>query len=187
MKKRLARVVLRSTGWTIDGSPPPYRKYVVIAAPHTSNWDLFYLLVFSWYHGVRISWLAKDTLFPGVAGWVMRRLGGIPVRRDQRSGLVNTLVAEFAAADELVVVIPPEGTRTRTDHWKSGFYRVAVAAGVPIVCVYLDYDRRAGGFGPVLWPSGDVDADLAELRSFYADKRGKYPDQMSEIRFRAGD
>jgi len=172
------------TRWGSVGSPPDISKYVVIGAPHTSNWDLLYLLMFAWSHDVRISWLGKESIFVGPVGWVLRRAGGIPVRRERRNGLVASLTTAFAAAEELVVVIPPEGTRGRTDHWKSGFYRVARSAGVPIVCSYLDYGTRVGGFGPTVWPGDDVDADMEVFRTFYADKRGKFDDQVSEIRFR---
>jgi 1-acyl-sn-glycerol-3-phosphate acyltransferase len=184
MRRSIARVVLRLTRWGIDGEPPDEPRYVAIAGPHTSNWDLFYLLMHGWYHEVRMSWLAKDSLFVGPFGWLLRALGGIPVSRGTRGGLVATLTAAFAEAERLIVVIPPEGTRSWSDHWKSGFYRVAIAANVPIVCVYLDYGTRVGGFGTVVVPTGDVDADMAVIRAFYADKAGKYPDKKSEIRLR---
>lgn len=184
MKRHVARAVLALTRWRVDGAPPAERRYVVIAAPHTSNWDLLYLLMIAWHHDVSISWLGKESLFPGPVGWVLRKLGGIPVRRDSKSGLVVSLAAEFESADDLVIVIPPEGTRSYADHWKTGFYRVAEAAEVPIVCGYLDYERRVGGFGITVYPSSDIDADMARFREFYADKRGKYPDQASEVRLR---
>jgi 1-acyl-sn-glycerol-3-phosphate acyltransferase len=184
MKRLIARVVLRLTRWGIDGDPPDEARFVAIAAPHTSNWDLFYLLMHAWYHDVDMSWLAKDSLFVGPLGWLLRALGGIPVARGSRGGMVTTLAAAFDAAERLVVVIPPEGTRSRSDHWKSGFYRVALAARVPIVCVYLDYRTRVGGFGPVIVPTGTVEDDMALIRAFYDDKAGKFPDQKSEIRLR---
>ena len=152
IRRSIGRAVLWCTRWRIEGDPPATAKYVLIAAPHTTNWDLLYLLAMSFATGVRISWLGKDTLFRGPVGTVLRGLGGVPVARDQRSGLVSSLAREFAIADRLVVVVPPEGTRGRTDHWRTGFYRVACAADVPIVCSYLDYSRRIGGFGPVIEP-----------------------------------
>jgi 1-acyl-sn-glycerol-3-phosphate acyltransferase len=184
MKRLIAQVVLRLTRWGTDGDPPDEARFVAIAAPHTSNWDLFYLLMHGWYHDVDMSWLAKASLFVGPLGWLLRALGGIPVARGSRGGMVTTLVAEFDTARRLVVVIPPEGTRSWSDHWKSGFYRVALAVHVPIVCVYLDYGSRVGGFGPAVVPSGDVDEDMALIRAFYADKAGKFPEQKSEIRLR---
>jgi 1-acyl-sn-glycerol-3-phosphate acyltransferase len=117
-------------------------------------------------------------------GFVLRRFGGVPVRRGERSGMVESLAEEFAKAESLVIVIPPEGTRGYTDHWKSGFYRVAVAAGVPIVCGYLDFERRQGGLGRVVWPTADLGADMDVFREFYADKQGKYPESVGEVRLR---
>jgi 1-acyl-sn-glycerol-3-phosphate acyltransferase len=183
VKRRLGAAGLRLTRWRVDGSPPDLDRYVAIAAPHTSNWDLPYLLLHAWYHGIAISWLAKASLFRGPLGVLLRRLGGIPVRRGERGGTVETLVREFAARDRLVVVIPPEGTRSAADHWKTGFYEVARAAQVPVVCIYLDYERRTGGFGPTVTVTGDVEADLAPMRDFFGGVRGKYPDQASRIAF----
>jgi 1-acyl-sn-glycerol-3-phosphate acyltransferase len=187
IRRSIGRAVLRSRRWRIEGDPPELAKYVLIAAPHTSNWDLLYLLAMSFATGVRVSWLGKSSLFPGPVGVVLRAFGGIPVERDRQSGLVTSLAREFAAADRLVVAVPPEGTRGRTDHWRSGFYRIACAAEVPIVCSYLDYSRRVGGFGPVIEPSGDIDVDMELFRRFYADKRGKYPHEESTIALRAAE
>ena len=187
IKSGAARLVLRITRWSAEGSAPTEQKYVLIAAPHTSNWDLLYLLALSFHLGVKVSWLGKDTLFKGPVGSVLRSLGGVPVRRGQRSGMVESLVAEFDRAERLVIVIPAEGTRSATDHWKSGFYRVAVEAGVPVVCGYLDYRRRAGGLGRVVWPTGEIEADMAVFREFYADKHGKFPDQVGDVRLRSED
>ena len=184
IRQSIGRAVLWSRRWRIEGDPPALPKYVFLAAPHTTNWDLLYLLAISFASGVRMSWLGKESLFRWPLGLVLRPLGGIPVARNQRSGLVASLAREFAAADRLVVVVPPEGTRSRTDHWRTGFYRIACAAEVPIVCGYLDYSRRVGGFGPVIEPSGDIAVDLALFQEFYADKQGKYPDEHSDIALR---
>lgn len=184
IKQNAARLVLAATRWRAHGSAPEDRKYVLIAAPHTSNWDLLYLLAISFRLGIEVSWLGKDALFKGPMGVVLRRLGGVPVRRGERSGMVDSLAAEFAAAESLVIVIPPEGTRGYTDHWKSGFYRVAVAAEVPIVCGYLDFERRQGGLGRTVWPSSDLEVDMDLFREFYADKQGKYPASVGEVRLR---
>ncbi len=136
---------------------------------------------------MRLSWLGKDTLFKGWMGKVMRALGGVPVPRGERSGMVDSLVEEFANAESLVIVIPPEATRGDTDHWKSGFYRIAKAADVPIVCGYLDYANKVGGFGPVIWPSSDLGADMDAFRAFYADIQGKFPDHVGDVRLRDED
>lgn len=185
MTRRLGWLILRIARWRAVGAPPDDPKWVMIAAPHTSNWDLLYMLAFSWHYDRRLSWLAKSSLFIGPLGWVLRRLGGIPVERSRPTGLVDALRLEFERADRLIVGIPPEGTRGRSDHWKSGFYRVAVAAEVPIVCGYLDYGTRTGGFGPTVWTTDSVEADMEIIRDFYSTKQGKYPDDVSEVRLRS--
>ncbi len=180
----LTRTFLRLTGWTAEGTPPATRSYVLIAAPHTSNWDLAFLLAFARVFGLRPSFMAKHTLFRGPMGWFMRRVGGLPVRRDRRSDLVRQMVELFESGEDLVLAVPPEGTRGASPYWKSGFYQIARAAGVPVVMSYLDYASRSGGFGPELLTSGDVQADMDEIRSFYRDKRGLYPENFGQIRLK---
>ena len=191
MKQRIGAWGLRLTRWETDGRPPELRRYVAIAAPHTTNWDLLYLLLHAWYHDLPISWLGKQSLFRWPAGPVLRKLGGVPVERDSKSGLVQSLADRFddAAAHDrrFVLVIPPEGTRSAGDYWKSGFYEIARAADVPIVCIYLDYERRVGGFGPTVEVTGDVEADLSTIRDFVTGVRGKYPDLASTVAFRPRD
>jgi 1-acyl-sn-glycerol-3-phosphate acyltransferase len=155
---------------------------VLIAAPHTSNWDLAYLLAFAGLFDVHISWLGKHTLFRPPLGAVMRRLGGIPVRRHRRGNLVTEVAGLFADREDLALVVPAEGTRSRAPHWKSGFYHIAREARVPIVCGYLDYARRRGGFGLTLTPTGNVRADMDRIRAFYADKVGRYPEKFGPVR-----
>jgi 1-acyl-sn-glycerol-3-phosphate acyltransferase len=168
----------------VAGALPACRRAVVVAAPHTSNWDLPYMLAVAYALGVKPSWLGKREAFRGPLGWVLRRLGGVPVDRGAPRGLVGEVVARFAEAEELFLVIPPSGTRGRAEHWKSGFYHMARGAGVPIVCAYLDYGERVGGVGLVLTPSGSVRADMDRIRAFYASKRGKYPAQATPVRLR---
>lgn len=134
--------------------------------------------------GVTPSWLGKRELFRWPFGRILRWLGGVPVDRRARQGLVGEAVARFAEAEQLFLVIPPSGTRARATHWKSGFYHVARGADVPIVCAFLDYHDRVGGIGLVLTPSGDVRADMTRIRAFYASKRGKYPAQATPVRLR---
>ena len=146
---RLAQLVgrlwLRSFGWRVEGRLPHHTRAVVIAAPHTSNWDLPFMLAVSWVLGVRPAWLGKDGLFRPPFGALMRWLGGIPVDRRAPGGMVTQAAARLRAADRLLLVVPPSGTRSRAPHWKSGFYHIASAAGVPILCTFLDYRRRVGG------------------------------------------
>lgn len=171
-------------GWTIEGEVPLVAKAVVIAAPHTSNWDLPHMLAASFVFQLRVSWFGKHTLFRPPLGWFLQLLGGVPVDRRAPRGLVGEVVARLQAADQLLIAVSPEGTRSRRDHWKSGFYRIAHEAQVPIVCGYLDYGRRRAGLGLVLVPTGDVRRDMDRVRAFYAGLRGRHPDLESTIRLK---
>ncbi len=182
MRKAVARAFLKATGWQPEGERPSARRYVLIAAPHTSNWDLAYLLALAEVFDVRVSWLGKAPLFRPPLGWLMRRVGGIPVRRDRRTNLVAQVAETFARSSDLALVVPAEGTRSYTEHWKSGFYHIARRARVPIVPGYLDYARRRGGFGAAFEPSGDAKCDMDRIRAFYADKVGKYPECFGPVR-----
>jgi len=168
----------------VAGELPACRHAVIVAAPHTSNWDLPFMLAVAFALGAKPSWLGKRELFRWPFGRVLRWLGGVPVDRGARQGLVGEAVARFAEAERLFLVIPPSGTRARAEYWKSGFYHVARGAAVPIVCAYLDYHERVGGIGLVMTPSGNVRADMDRIRAFYAFKRGKYPAQATPIRLR---
>jgi 1-acyl-sn-glycerol-3-phosphate acyltransferase len=147
----------------------------MIAAPHTSNWDFPLTLAIARVSGVRIKWLGKASLFRGPMGPIMRWLGGVSIDRSAASGMVGSLADEFARRDQLVLVVPAEGTRSRGDHWKSGFYRIAQQADVPIVCAYVDSSTRSSGFGGPIRPTGDVRADMDLIRSIYAGKVGLKP------------
>jgi len=184
MLKRIARIFLRLTGWKPEGAPPARRRFVLIAAPHTSNWDLFYLLALAAVYDLHISYMMKHSVFRGPFGPIFRSLGGIPIYRHKRADLVKQMVEAFGERDEFVLVVPAEGTRSRVELWKSGFYHIAREAGVPIVCGYLDYARKRGGFGPALVPSGSITDDMDLIRDFYADKRGKHPHLFAEPRMR---
>lgn len=176
--KGIARGFLKLTGWEAEGFRPAQPKFVLIAAPHTTNWDLAYLLAFAVIFDLRITWMGKHVLFRPPLGWVMRAVGGMPVVRSKRGDLVGQLVKEFESRETLALVVPAEGTRSYTSHWKSGFYHIARGANVPIVMSYLDYARRRGGFGAALLPTGDVREDMDEIRDFYEDIIGKFPDRF---------
>ena len=187
MRRLLARAFLRATGWRPEGAPPKPHRFVLIAAPHTSNWDLAYLLALAEVYDLRISFMMKHTVFKGPFGPLFKSLGGIPIRRHLRESLVKQMVEAFAAHDEFVLVVPAEGTRDRVDSWKSGFYHIAREAGVPIVLGYLDYARKRGGFGPSVIPTGHYREDMDVIRDFYADKSGRYPELFAEPRIREED
>lgn len=164
----------RWKGWTIEGQLPAQgERCVVIAAPHTSNWDLPYMLLAAFVFDLQVRWMGKDTIFRFPFGALMRWLGGIAVRREKRGNLVAATVEALKATEgSLHLVIAPEGTRALTREWKSGFYRIAEGAGLPILPSYLDFGGKRIGLGPLFWPKGDAEAEIAELRAFYAPYKG---------------
>ncbi len=187
VRRLIARLLIAVTGWKPAGVRPEPSQYVLIAAPHTSNWDFLYLIAFAWYFDIQLNWMGKHTLFKPPFGFVMRALGGVPVRRDKRHNAVEDMAALFDAHPRLGLAIPAEGTRGHVDYWKSGFYHIARTARVPIVMSFLDYAEKRGGFGPAFVPSGDVRKDMDVVRAFYADKQGKFPDRFGTIRLREED
>jgi 1-acyl-sn-glycerol-3-phosphate acyltransferase len=170
-------------GWKVHGEPA-CRKFVVIGAPHTSNWDFPFMLATAYVMRLRLSWFGKHTLFLPPWGWFMRKLGGIPVDRRAPQSLVMQMAKNFQSRDDLILVVPPEGTRSRVDFWKSGFYHIASASRVPIGLGFLDYDRKVAGLGMFVLPSGNVKEDMDKIRDFYRNIRGKHPDLVSEPRLR---
>lgn len=184
IKRTIARVALYIGGWTVETPPPDLDKFVVLAAPHTYWWDGFWMLAFAWRFGIRLSWLVKLSSTRGLMGWLVRRTGAVPVDRSSPQGLVQQLVEEFRNNDELVLVIPPEGTRAKRELWKSGFYHIARQSDVPIALSYLDYGRTAIGFGPCFKLTGNVSADMQKIRDFYGTMRGKIPENFTEPRLR---
>ena len=178
---------LKVTGWRVAGSIPAGSKFVVIAAPHTSNWDFPFMLAVAAVYRLRLSWMGKHSLFKPPFGRLMRRLGGIPIYRDTQGGLVEQVVARFAQNGKLVVLVPPSGTRQKRDYWKSGFYWIAYNAQVPLLCAYLDFARKEAGLRLSFVPTGDLSADMDRIREFYAGKAGKFPDQHTTIRLRDED
>lgn len=181
---RACAALLRLFGWRVKLVWPAMPKAVVIFYPHTSNWDFVVGILARSAVAIPIRFVGKDTLFRPPFGGLFRRLGGIPVDRRQSTGLVGGLIDTFDQADSLYLAIAPEGTRSKVDHWKSGFYRVALGARVPIGLGFIDYPRREVGIERWLTLTGDEAADLARIRACYADRRGKRPEKEGEIRLR---
>jgi 1-acyl-sn-glycerol-3-phosphate acyltransferase len=175
----ISRGALRLLGWRIEGEVPAVPKCVMIAAPHTSNWDFPYTLMIAFALRLKIYWMGKDSLFPPVAGAVMRWLGGIPVDRSKAGNMVEGTIDAFDRSESLTVLVPPEGTRGTVTHWRTGFYYIALGAHVPIALGFLDFKRKAGGIGGLFTPSGDIDVDMAEIRRFYAGITGRRPQHFS--------
>ena len=171
---------LKLTGWKVEGAlPPQAAKSVFIAAPHTSNWDLPYTLMVAFALRLNPYWMGKHTIFKAPFGPIMRWLGGIAVNRDQANNLVAASAQAIREADGPVqLIVPPEGTRSKTRYWKTGFYYIAQTAGVPIVMAYMDYATKRSGLGPLFQPTGGVEADMAAIKAFYAPFKGRNADQF---------
>jgi 1-acyl-sn-glycerol-3-phosphate acyltransferase len=164
---RLAGWILRRCGWTVVGERPAAPRYVLIAAPHSSNWDAVVMLLVARHFGVRLGWLAVD--------------------RRAAHGLVPATAEAFRGRDALALAVAPDGTRGYRGHWKSGFYHIALTAGVPLVLGFLDWGTRRTGVGPTLTLSGDVRADMERIRSFYAGMLARHPEQTSAVRLMEED
>jgi 1-acyl-sn-glycerol-3-phosphate acyltransferase len=182
--KLIARLFLNIMGWESEGGTPAPKKYVLIAAPHTSNWDLPYLLAYAAIFDVKIQWMGKHSIFNPPFGWLFKALGGLPIKRHVRLNRVENMANLFQEHEELILVVSAEGTRAYTEHWKSGFYHIAKTAGVPIVLSFLDFKRKRGGFGPAIMPSDDIKSDMDQIRKFYAEMEGKYHEKVGPIRLR---
>ncbi len=180
----LSRLLLKLLGWQLDTNLPDERKYIIIGAHHTTNWDFVYGILAMFALNIPFRYLGKHTLFQGPFGWFFRMLGGIPVDRTRKSSLIDQLIERFRTSDELVLVLAPEGTRSRTNSWKSGFYHIAVGAKLPIALGYLDFAEKKIGVGDWFVPTGVLEDDLGIIREFYGNKTGKYPDKHSTIQFR---
>lgn len=170
-----SRAMLGLMRWNIEGDFPSEPKQVCIVAPHTSNWDFIVGILAVFAIGIRVRFLAKDTLFRGPLGWFMRWCGGMPVNREAPQGLVPQVVDAIEKSERIFLAITPAGTRSSTKPWKSGFYHIAVAARVPILPVVFDGPNRAIRFLPAFEPSGDYEADLPKLLAMYAGVRGIKP------------
>ncbi|HEX9756131.1 MAG TPA: lysophospholipid acyltransferase family protein [Gemmatimonadales bacterium] len=176
LTRALARGLLRLGRWRVTGALPDLPRFVIIVAPHTSNWDFLVGVLAMYAIGLRVGFFGKDTIFRPPLGWLMRWLGGRPVDRSNPHGVVEQTIAAIRTAPRFVLALAPEGTRKRVARWRTGFYHVALGAGIPIVPVAFDYARREVILGPCLWPSGDLERDLAVIRGFYRDKQGKRPE-----------
>ena len=163
----LGSSILRLYGWKLDVVLPNEPKMVVIAAPHTSNWDFVLGLAAILALQIRLHWFGKHTIFRAPFRSLLVKLGGIPIDRSAAGGVVQQTTQQFAQKPQLIIGLAPEGTRSLAPKWKSGFYQIAHAAQVPILIAYLDYKRKVIGLGPLIHPSGDYVADLARIQDFY--------------------
>ncbi len=182
--QRLWYGLFRLFGWKAVYQDPGIDKYVIIVAPHTSNFDFFIGFIFSRAYPLPSPhFFAKSSVFKGVIGRIMRKVGGIPVDRSKSTGFVDQVAAEFRRNDHFVVAITPEGTRKKTRYWKSGFYHIARAAEVPVVMSTIDYSQKLISYGTVFHPTGDMEADIQEIRAYYGDAQGRHPERQGPIEF----
>lgn len=175
-------IFLKVTGWQVLGTlPTQARKSVFIAAPHTSNWDLPFTLMVAFVLRLNVYWMGKASLFRFPLKTLVRWLGGIEVDRSRSSNLVAASAQSITQSHgSLQLVVAPEGTRSTTRYWKSGFYHIAVAAQVPIVMAYIDYEKKIVGLGPLFYPTGDLEADMRDIKAFYAPFKGKNGKQVAQ-------
>ncbi len=184
--RSIARGVLSLCGWRADLAWPPVEKCILLVYPHTSNWDFFYGYFAKLAIGLPTYWIAKDSLFRWPVAGLLRWMGGIPVNRREPTGAVRQLAREFERRSRFWVAITPEGTRSYTARWKSGFYRLALAANVPVGLAFIDYSARVVGLTTYLTLTGDEEADLERIREAYAGKVARRPEAAGAIRFRGG-
>lgn len=168
--QKIARRLLRTAGWEFEGPVPDVPKCVALGVPHTSNWDGVLMLAGAASVGLEMSFMIKDDWLRGPMGPIMRKLGAVGIDRSKANNVVDGMVAELRRRDRLWLVIPPEGTRSRAEYWKSGFYHIARGADVPVVPGYMDYKRKRIGLGAPIHLTGDVGADMDRIRRFYAEK-----------------
>ena len=173
----LALFFLKCIGWKIEGERPDIPKYVMIGAPHTSNWDFPIALAMAFVYRINIQIMVKNTWFFWPMGPLFRWLGAMPIDRSNAINVVAQCIEDFNQSEEKLLMVPPSGTRKKVLYWKTGFYRIASGAGVPIVMGFLDYRRKRGGMGPVFHPTGNLDRDMETIRAFYKNISGKYPEQ----------
>lgn len=181
VKYWFGRFFMAIKGWDVSGEFPPDKKFVLIGAPHTSNWDFFLGLVTVYIFRLKVRWLGKDALFRGPMGIIMRALGGIAVDRSHPNGVVGQMANELQQAEQLVVLLAPSGTRKKMPHWKSGFYHIAHQANVPIVCGSLDYKNKQAHIGLSFVPTGDLKKDMDKIRDYYKGIHARFPDMATPV------
>jgi 1-acyl-sn-glycerol-3-phosphate acyltransferase len=176
----LCMIALKAAGWKVARNVPNTRKYILIAAPHTSNWDFVLVMLIAFAMDIKVYTMMKKEVLDWKFGSVFKWLGVIPVDRTKSVNTVEQVVEAFKENDDLVIVVSPPGTRKKVRKWKTGFYHMASGANIPIALGFLDYGRKTGGIGGAIHPSGDIKSDMMKIKAFYADITGKHPDHASE-------
>lgn len=184
IRQLIARVFWTVSPWRLVSEPAPQRSSILVGAPHTSNWDFILMLGIAWRLGIRVRWMGKKSLFAGRRGPFMRALGGVAIDRENAQSVVADIVARLKNDESFCLVITPDGTRKGHSHWKSGFYRIARETGMPVVLGYVDRTTKTTGLGPTIELTGEVGADMDEIRRFYSDKAGFTPENRIVPRLR---
>lgn len=184
LRRLIASAFWTCSPWKLRTQPAPTRPTVILGAPHTSNWDFVFMLALAWKLQVDMRWMGKKSLFAGWRGPIMRWLGGIPVDRANPGRVVQEVTERIASGDVFGLVITPDGTRKGHSEWKSGFYRIARTADLPVTLGFVDRSTKSAGLGPTIDLTGDVRADMDAIRAFYADKSGFIPANRVEPRIR---
>jgi 1-acyl-sn-glycerol-3-phosphate acyltransferase len=177
----ISLVLLKILGWKTSGKLPREKKYVIIVAPHTSNWDLFYGIILAFALKLDARYIAKQELFRGLSSPLMTWSGAIPVDRSSSHHIVDQMVSVLNEHEKFVLALAPEGTRHRKDYWKSGFYHIALDAHIPILLAFIDYASKTGGAGPLIYPTGDLEQDMSVIRNFYLTVKGRHPENTSPV------
>jgi 1-acyl-sn-glycerol-3-phosphate acyltransferase len=178
---RLAKLLFWLSGWKTEGVVPQPLRFVVIAAPHTSNWDALIMITAAYIFGIKMAWFVKREAFVFPLSSIIRFVGGVPIDRGSRQNMVSQALARFQNSERLILAVPPEATRKKSAYWRTGFYHIARNAGVPIVLGYLDYRRKVAGLGPVFTPTGDIEADFRVFEKFYASVTPKLPELRGAV------
>ncbi|MDC9720184.1 MAG: lysophospholipid acyltransferase family protein [Gammaproteobacteria bacterium] len=171
----LSWLALKLSGWKVVNVAPTTGSYLIIAAPHTSNWDFPLGIAMAFHLRLKVYFIGKHSLFKGIMGPLMRWLGGIPLNRAASKNFVEAAIENYANNENLVLAIAPEGTRTSVERWKTGFYHMAKGADVPLALAYFDFATRTGGIGKMFDPTDDMDADMQAIADFYKPIVGKNP------------
>jgi len=182
--RSISQFILKMIGWELDDQSPQTNRYVLIAYPHTSNWDFILGMLAKWAMNMPLNWVAKHSMFWGPFKPLFIAIGGVPLDREKSAGFIQTNIDLFEQRDEFVLGLMPEGTRSKTKRLKTGFYHIAHGAGVPLVLAYLDYKNKKIGAGMVMQVSGDIEADFEIIRNFYQDKTGYKPEKASDLKIK---
>ncbi len=181
LRQKIVMALMKLFGWKSILAPAPAQKFVALGYPHTSNWDFIPAVAWAWSTGLKMNFVGKAALFKGLMGPIMKALGGIPLERDKSKNFVDQIVEIIKSRDEIALIVAAEGTRSKAEYWRSGFYYMALEANVPIGLAYLDWKRREIGISQYLMPSGDLEKDFEIIKTYYQGVTGRDPSKQSPI------